>query len=130
MEREQIESPAILSSHGGETRKEETLLRKCLRNSAAAVHPRNRVQHTLAAVRQDALGLFAFHAVLTGPRGARCHDQAHLAGFQRTRNQILQYLNKLVLCPLRVDVDAKTTVEILRAGQHLSQAPLRSHDRS
>ena len=80
------------------------------------------MQHTLTAVGQDAFGLFAFHAVSTGPRSAHCHDQAHLAGFQRTRNQILQNLDELMLRHLRVDVDAKTPVEILLGGQHLPQA--------
>src|SRR6266571_596702 len=129
IEREQIEFPPVLPSHCGKASEEETLLCESLRNPAAAVHSRDRMEHALPPVGQNALGLFAFHTVSTGPRGACRYDQTHLAGFQRTRNQILQDFDELVLRHLSVDVNAKTPVKILLSSKHLSQAALVLFDR-
>src|SRR6266436_2215620 len=129
IEREQIEFPPVLPSHCGKASEEETLLCESLRNPAAAVHPRDRMQHSLPPVRQDPFGFFPFHAIPAGPGSARSHNEAHLAGFQRTRDQVLQDSDELVLRHLSVDVNAKTPVKILLSGEHLSQAALVLFDR-
>src|SRR5260370_32633081 len=128
-EGEQSEFPPVLPSHWGKASEEETLLCEGLRNPAAAVHSRDRMQHPLPPVRQDAFGFFPFHAIPAGPGSARSHNQAHLAGFQRTRNQVLQDFDELVLRHLSVDVNAKTPMKILLSGEHCSQAALVLFDR-
>src|SRR5260370_33035608 len=97
IEREQIEFPPVLPSHCGKASEEETLLSEGLRNPAAAVHSRDRMQHPLPPVRQDAFGFFPFHAIPAGPGSARSPNQAHLAGFHATRNRALQDFDGLVL---------------------------------
>ena len=87
------------------------------------------MQYALAPVGQEAFGFFPLHAVPARLRSPHGYDQAHLARFQRTRNQVLQDLDELVFRHLRVDVDAKTPVKILLRGKHLAQATLVLFDR-
>ncbi len=129
IECQQVEFSPVLPSHCRQAPEEKTLLCEGLRNPTAAIHPGDCMQRVLATVRQNAFGFFAFRAVPAGPGGPHRYQQAHLAGFQRARYQVLQDLHELVLCHLGVHVDAKAPVKILLGREHFSQSALVLLDR-
>ena len=124
MERELGDLPLIIASHGGKAPEIKSLLRQHLRKTPCPIHPRQRVEDTLAAVGERSFRFFQFGTAPGRLRSPDANDQASLADLKRARNDLLQNLDQLLLRHLGVHVEPEAAVDVALGRHHLPQARL------
>src|SRR5262249_19202383 len=113
----------VLLGHAGQAADKKSLLCERLHHSACTVHPRDRVQHALTSIRDDSLSLVAIASSPNRHRSPHSNRKTDLASLQRTRNDVLQNLDKLPFGNLSLHVHAKASINVPLGGHHLSLAP-------